>query len=124
MLQKLAQIANELDEQGLFKEAEAVTSVMKRVAAWWNHKKDGPIRDFSPGDGGYKLPDFLDDMLVEGRPDENKELMQMHAVLKNYGIDTNGMSDDTIKNIYNAIMMSQQASAFASKSGTNTKLGS
>jgi len=123
MLQKLAQIANELDNHGFYKEAEAVTSVMQRVAAWWNHKKDGPIRDFNSNDM-YEMPGIFDEMFVEGHPDDNRKLMQMHAVLKNYGIDTNGLSDDAAKSIYDAIMMSQQMSAFASKAGSGTKTGS
>jgi hypothetical protein len=123
MLEKLAQIANELDNQGLYKEAEAVTSVMKRVSHWWSRKQDGPIRDFSSESGGYVTPDFLSEM-IDGEPiEDNRKMLQMHSVLKNYGIDTNGLSDDAVSKIYDAIMISQQMQAFA-ENKSNTKLGS
>jgi len=107
MLDKLEFIANELDELGMYKEAETVTVVMKRVAQHFGHE-DGPIRDFQPHDSFGDMPSLNDAMTGD-----NLEIMGIHAALKAMHVDPSGMTDEAAKQVYQALMNSQMSQAFA-----------
>lgn len=105
MLNKLAAIANSLDEAGMHSEADAVTNILTRIANFW---EKGPIKDFEPDsprekfDGNSMQPNFLD--ALSG---DNTEIMGIHATLRQMGVDPSGLQDDVARQIYQAIMAGQ-----------------
>lgn len=99
MLEKLAKIANELDVRGYHREADGVTEVMKRVSGFFS-RQERPIQDFNGFDG-------LGGLLADESGDDPMNIVRVHAVLRNKGIDPNGISDEQATQIYNAIMGSE-----------------
>lgn len=112
MLNKLANIANSLDEAGMHEDANVVTSVLNRVANLFN-RHDGPIEDFNTHNVENKPrfnPNFDDSL-----SGDNMEIMGIHTTLKNMGINPSGLDDDTARKIYQSIMAGQAGmSQFAS----------
>lgn len=126
MLNKLATIANSLDEAGMHSEADAVTSILTRVANFWKHREKGPIKDFKPDspreefDGNSMQPNFLD--ALSG---DNTEIMGIHATLRQMGIDPSGLQDDVARQIYQAVMAGQAGmmNQFAKSNNKFKRLG-
>lgn len=126
MLNKLAAIANSLDEAGMHLEADAVTNILTRVANFWKHKEKGPIKDFEPDspreefDSNSMQPSFLD--ALSG---DNTEIMGIHATLRQMGIDPSGLQDDVARQIYQAVMAGQTGlmNQFAKSNNKFKRLG-
>ena len=124
MLDKLEAIANELDNKGMHKEADAVTGVMTRIAHFWN-KHEGPIQDFS-GNADFEAGrEFGTDKgpfdLGGAISGDNMEMMGIHSVLRNAGIDPSGLDDNAARQVYQAIMGAQVGQMGHSYAETNSK---
>ena len=79
MLSRLNEIADKLDKYGMYKEADVITNVMKRIAFLDNEPM---IREFNQ---------------------DGTEMLQIHSTLRNAGIDPSGLDDDTARSIYEQI---------------------
>jgi len=126
MLDKLAELADELDAAGLHAEADTLTNVMRRVAGIpgidfptdypVGGLDDGPIRDFQPD----SAPREQMSNSVAG----DHSLDQVYATLKAMGIDdAQNLKPDSAIKIFQAIMASQMHSAFASAEQSEIKKG-
>lgn len=79
MLNRLNEIADKLDKYGMYKEADVITNVMKRIA-------------------------FLgDDQMIHDFNQSGTEMLQIHSTLRNAGIDPSGLDDDTARSLYEQI---------------------
>lgn len=113
MLEKLAKIANELDIRGYHREADGVTEVMKRVSGFFS-REQRPIQDFNGLDGldGFGGMGGLGDLFGDDQSREDPlNMVRIHAVLRNKGVDPNGITDEQATQIYQAIMGSEAMSA-------------
>lgn len=108
MLEKLANIANSLDAAGMHADADVVTSVLTRVAHFFNHHKiDGPIEDFKPGVRSEAIDNSFEPSFFDSLSGDKSEIMKIHSTLRNMGVDPSGLDDQVARQIYQAIMAGQ-----------------
>jgi len=100
VIAELNKIANELDNNGLFSEANILTNVMKRVAQPWIYKPT-PQAPTKPGMNANEV---------------------VYKVLRNnFGPDYNNMKDIKLKIRDNYSSLSNQIQALAQESGINSQ---
>lgn len=123
MLNKLANIANSLDEAGMHNDADVVTNVLARVANFFDRQK-GPIKDFEPDARGEESDNPFQPSFFDSLSGDKSEIMTIHATLRNMGIDPSGLEDNVARQIYQAIMVNQANSMhFASPNNKFKRLG-